>query len=175
MELYEAILNRRSIRKYKSTEVTTGQIEKIIKAGMYAPSAVNKQPWHFIVFRDKDKVKGLLEVHPNASMLLNSNVAVLVCWDEKLQHDVGYGQVDCSAATQNMLLAAHDMGLGAVWTGIYPREKRMDACRTIFNLPDHIHAFAIVSIGYPDEEKAMPERFRKERIHNEVWQGGSNE
>ena len=169
MEVFEAILNRRSIRKYKKDEVSRDQIEKIIKSGMYAPSAVNKQPWHFIVIHDKKKCEELLLAHPNASMLMESNVAILVCWDENLQHDTGYGQVDCSAATQNMLLAAHALGLGAVWVGIYPREARMRACKKIFNLPNHVNALAILSIGYPDEKRPSPDRFKKERIHYETW------
>src|SRR5512133_1574098 len=117
MEALEAILTRRSIRQYTNEKVTDEQISTLLRCAMLAPSAVNKQPWHFIVFRDKSVINEIIEVHPNASMLTGASVAILVCWDENLQHDTGYGPVDCSAATENILLAAHSIGLGAVWVG----------------------------------------------------------
>ena len=169
MELFNAIFNRRSIRKYVNKKVEDDLVETILKAGMYAPSAVNKQPWHFIVFRDKASCSKIMEVHPSSTMLKECDVAILVCFDENLQHDDGYGIVDCAAATQNMLLAAHGLGLGAVWVGIFPREKRMEACTDIFGLPEHVKAFAVISIGYPGEEKQKPERFNGQRIRYEKW------
>jgi nitroreductase len=169
MDTLEAIFNRRSIRQYTTEMVTDEQLSIVLKSAMYAPSAVNKQPWHFIVFHDRNTIKQIIEAHPNASMLTRANIAILVCWDDHLQHDAGYGPVDCSAATQNMLLAAHSIGLGAVWVGLYPRQQRMDAVQKIFNLPDHIKGFAIVSIGYPAEKRTTPDRFNKGRIHQEKW------
>jgi nitroreductase len=102
-------------------------------------------------------------------MLLNADAAILVCWDESLAHDAGYGPVDCSAATQNMLLAAYELGLGAVWVGIYPRPNRINEMKKIFDLPAHIHGFSIVSIGYPAEKRNVPERYNLSRIHYEKW------
>jgi nitroreductase len=169
MEVLEAIITRRSIRKYTGERVTDAQVELLLKAGMYAPSAVNKQPWHFIVFRDRKVIEEIIKIHPNGRMLKDSDVAILVCFDENLQHDVGYGPVDCSNATQNILLAAHGTGLGAVWVGIYPRENRIKGVHRLFNLPGHIKPFSIISIGYPAEEKELPERFKKVRIHYEKW------
>lgn len=169
MEVLDALFNRRSIRRYTTEPVQDDILQALLKAGMYAPSAVNKQPWEFIVFRNRETMRQVVEVHPNASMLLQADAAILICWDEHRQHDAGYGPVDCSAATQNILLAAHGLGLGAVWVGIYPRQARMDAVQKIFNLPPHIHGFAIVSIGYPAEHKASPDRFDKGKIHWETW------
>jgi nitroreductase len=169
MELLEGLLTRRSIRKYKKQKVSDQQLESLIKAGMYAPSAVNKQPWHFIIFRDKKTIESITRFHQNAAMLKDASAAILICWDEELQHDKGYGPVDCSAATQNMLLAAHGMGLGAVWVGIYPREQRMKATHELFQLPENIRPFSIVSVGYPEEIKNQPVRFRPDRIHYETW------
>lgn len=169
MDTLEAIFNRRSIRKYTSEQVTDDQVSTILKAAMFAPSAVNKQPWHFIVFRDQETMQKIMEVHPSSSMLKQASVAILVCWDEHQQHDVGYGPVDCAAATENMLLAAHSMGLGAVWIGIYPRQQRMEAIRNIFLLPINIKGFALVSFGYPAEQKTMPDRFDKSKIHAGKW------
>jgi nitroreductase len=169
MEALDAIFNRRSIRQYTSEQIADEQIEILLKAGMYAPSAVNKQPWEFIVFRNQDTMRRIVEVHPNASMLLKANTAILICWDEQRQHDIGYGPVDCAAATQNILLAAHSMGLGAVWVGIYPRQPRMEAIKSIFRLPDHIRGFSIVALGHPAEKRSKPERFDKQKIHLETW------
>ena len=169
MDAIENILNRRSIRKYSGKHISDEQLELLLKAAMYAPSAVNKQPWHFIIFRDEEIRKKIVEFHPNASMLLKAEAGILVCYDEDLQHDIGYGQVDCSAATQNILLAAHALGLGAVWVGIYPRQNRIDSTHYLFSLPANIKPFSMVSIGYPAEKKPFPERFKKERIHYEKW------
>ena len=169
MDVLDAIFDRRSIRRYTQEPINDNTINTLLKAAMFAPSAVNKQPWEFIVFRDKKVKQQIVEVHPNASMLLESDAAFLVCWDEHRQHDTGYGPVDCAAATQNILLAAHALGLGAVWIGIYPRQQRMDAIQRFFNLPGHIRGFSIIALGYPAEQKPRPDRFNKNRIHLEKW------
>jgi nitroreductase len=169
MDVFEAIVHRRSIRRYTSANISDDLIEKLLTAAMYAPSAVNRQPWHFIVFRDRETMQSIISFHRNASMLSQADAAILVCWDETLQHDVGYGPVDCSAATQNILLAAHGCGLGGVWVGIYPRENRMLSVKQVFSLPGHIQPFAIVSLGYPAEKKAVPSRYEKDKIHYEKW------
>lgn len=169
MDTLEAIYSRRSIRKYTGDRIEEKLIEILLKTAMYAPSAVNKQPWHFVVFRNKNTIKEIIEVHPNAKMLQQADAAILVCWDEHLQHDVGYGPIDCAAATQNILLAAHSLGLGAVWVGIYPRIHRIEALHKIFGLPGHIKPFSVVSLGYPAEVKPVPERFDQKKIHFEKW------
>ncbi len=169
MELFDALFSRRSIRKYTDKKVDKSKIEKIIKAGMYAPSAVNKQPWHFLVFEDKKKVSEIIQVHPNAGMLEKASAGILICFDKDLQHDDGYGPVDCSAATQNMLLAAHGLGLGACWIGVYPRAARIDALHKLFSLPEHVVPFAVISIGYPAQERKTPNRFDENRIHYDNW------
>jgi nitroreductase len=169
MDVLEAIFNRRSIRQYTDRPVTDDVVETLLKAAMYAPSAVNKQPWHFIVFRDRRIIERINQFHEYASMLRQANVAILVCWDDELQHDTGYGPVDCSAATQNILLAAYGLGLGSVWVGLYPRIQRMESIQDLFSLPQNIRPFSIISLGYPAEEKKMPDRFKRDRIHFEKW------
>jgi len=169
METLETIFNRRSIRHYTPEKIEPGTIDTVIRAGMYAPSAVNKQPWHFIVLHKRETLEKIMDFHPYATMLKQASTAILVCWDITLQHDEGYGPIDCAAATENMLLAACSMGLGAVWVGIYPRQPRMDAMHDLFNLPDHIRAFSLLSLGYPAENKAIPQRYNPERIHHEQW------
>jgi nitroreductase len=169
MDVIDAILTRRSIRKYTGQPVSDEQAEILLKAAMYAPSAVNRQPWHFIVFRNKAIAEKIVAFHSNAYMLKDASLGILVCFDEKLQHDKGYGELDCSAATQNILLAAHGIGLGAVWIGIFPRENRISSVKKLFNLPLNIIPFAFVAVGYPDEKKVNPLRFREDRIHREKW------
>jgi nitroreductase len=169
MDALEAIFNRRSTRSYTDRPLTGDMLDTLLKAAMYAPSAVNKQPWHFIVFRDHETIRKIIAIHPNAAMLGNSQAAVLVCWDEHRQHDTGYGPIDCAAATQNMLLAAHSMGIGSVWVGIYPRTARMEVLAPLFNLPPHIKPFSVVSLGFPAEKRDRPERFDPGKIHYEKW------
>jgi len=136
---------------------------------MYAPSARNEQPWHFIVINNRELMNRIMKVHPYASMLAEANVAILVCGDEKLEKSKGYWPVDCAAATQNLLLAAYSLGLGAVWLGVYPRKERQDGIREIFRLPAHVHPFSLISVGYPAEAKDIPDRFKEERIRWNNW------
>lgn len=163
------IHTRRSIRKYTGKVIPEETIREIIKAAMYAPSAVNRQPWHFIVVSDRDILNRIMEIHPHASFLDSASYAILVCGDEQLQHDNGYYVVDCGAATQNLLLAAHTLGIGSCWIGVHPREERKKRFAELFELPDHVQPFALVSLGYPREEKKTPDRFRPERIHYNTW------
>jgi len=165
----EAIITRRSIRHYIHRDVDKSLIDLLLKSAMYAPSARNEQPWHFIVIDQAELFERIMKVHPYAAMLSEAAVAILVCGDEKLELSKGYWPVDCSAATQNILLAAHSQGLGAVWLGVYPRRERMDGIRVIFSLPAHIQPFSLVSIGFPAEEKKVPVRFKEERIKWNRW------
>lgn len=169
MEIIEGILTRRSIRKYSDKKVTKEQIHELLKAGMYAPSARNQQPWHFIIIDDRQLLSKMMNIHPYAKMLGQAQWAILVCGDEKQELSKGYWVVDCSAATQNILLAAHGSGLGAVWLGLHPREERKNDIRKLFDLPGHIQPLSLISVGYPDEEKEQPERFKTERIHHNQW------
>jgi nitroreductase len=163
------LFSRRSIRKYSDRQIAQADIDTILRAAMYAPSAVNKQPWHFIVTSDKALFDKVMEIHPNAKFLGDASHAILVCGDEKLQHDDGYYLADCGAATQNILLAAHMLGIGSCWIGIYPRAKRMEHVSELFGLPPHVRPFSLVSLGYPAEEKRSPERFDRKKIHVDHW------
>ncbi len=169
MEILEGIITRRSIRKYTDKKISDDQVQMLLKAGMYAPSARNQQPWHFLVITDRKVLNQLSEIHPYAKMLTEAQLAIVVCGDETLELSTGYWVVDCSVATQNILLAAHGMGLGAVWLGLHPREERKQAIRDFFKLPDHIQPLSIISVGYPNEIKEMPDRFKTERIHYNKW------
>ncbi|MDR2037100.1 MAG: nitroreductase family protein [Bacteroidales bacterium] len=169
MEILNGILSRRSIRKYTDEVILREKIEGLIKYGMYAPSARNKQPWHFVLLNDQVIFEKMLEFQPHTKMLADAQWGIVVCGDDTLSHTPDYWPVDCAAATQNILLAAHGMGYGAVWLGIYPRPERVSAMKEILALPPHIHAFSVISVGVPAQEPNQPERFHPERIHLNQW------
>jgi nitroreductase len=170
MELYEGLISRRSVRNYTGEKIAADLIEKIIKAGMYAPSARNTRPWHFVVIDDVSIFRKIMEFHPYSKMLTNASHAIVICGDEQLHNGPGYYVLDCSSATQNILLAAHSLGLGAVWVGIHPKQDRINALSTILGLPSHVHPVALVSVGIPDKTiKSSPKRYEPERIRWNHW------
>ena len=170
MEALQAIFDRRSIRRYKQKEVEEEKILKIIEAGMYAPSAHNRQPWHFLPANDRDLLLKIAERHPYAKMLRTASHAILVCGDLKLESSLGYLAVDCAAATQNMMLAAYALGLGTVWIAVYPREERMQMMSEFFNLPENIVPISLIAVGYADEQKPRPKRYNPEKIRWNKWE-----
>ena len=169
MDTIKAILTRRSIRKYTIDPIEDNIIEDLLRSAMTAPSAGNEQPWHFLVISDKTLLNKIPDFHPYSKMLLKAPVAILVCGDESLEKYKGFWVQDCSAATENILLAAHCKGLGAVWLGIYPLKDRMDGIRELLNIPEGITPFSLISIGYPAEEKPPSERYNLLRIHRNQW------
>lgn len=163
------IYSRRSVRNYQNKEVEHALVMELLRAAMHAPSAGNAQPWHFVVVRSAEKKQSIAQVHPYAKMVLQAPVVILVCADPTLEIYKGFWVQDCSAATMNILLRAVELGLGAVWCGIYPNEERVKAFRKIFNLPEHVVPFSLVPVGYPAEAPKPVDRFKPERIHFEVW------
>ena len=171
MNGYEVVLSRRSVRRYKDEKVSEELMEKLLRAGMCAPSAHNEQPWHFIVISDRGILDEIPKIHPYAKMLNEASIAICVCADHNLEKDpsADYWVQDCSASTENILIAAHSLGLGACWLGVHPRAERKQAIGKLLKLPDNIMAFSIIAIGYPAEEKEPAQRFKPERIHNNCW------
>lgn len=171
MELEEGILTRRSIRKYiKGKEIAPDIIQKLLRAAMYAPSAMNRQPWEFIVVDDKDKFTQIMQVHPYSAFLGDASLAVIVCGDLQKQLADNYWMVDCAAATQNLLLAAHGNGLGACWCGIYPTRERMEDFHRILNLPPQIQPLSMVVLGYPEKiPSPSAERYDPAKVHSNQW------
>jgi len=169
MDALEALNTRRSIRKFKQGKISKNTINKILEAGMEAPSAINEQPWHFIVIDKQELIDKILKFHPYASMAKQATISILVCGDLSLEKAKGFWVQDCSAATQNILLAVHALGLGAVWTGVYPRQKRINGFKKMLNLPENIVPFAFIPIGHPAEKSFKAERFEKQRIHYNKW------
>lgn len=169
MDAMDAILTRRSIRKYTEAAVPGDLIEEILEAAMAAPSAGNEQPWHFVVINDRELLDAIPKFHPHSKMLKQAAAAVAVCGDMTLEKHKGYWVQDCSAATQNLLLAAHALGLGAVWLGVFPREERVAGLKKLLGLPEEVVPLALVSIGYPAEKKGRADRFKEERIRYNGW------
>ncbi len=169
MELMEGILTRRSIRKFTDKPVSDNDLNDLLKAAMQAPSAGNKQPWHFIIINDRKILDAITEFHDYSKMLKESPVAILVCGDFETEKYCGYWVQDCSAATQNILLAAHTKGLGAVWLGIYPKQDRIDGIKKLFDLPSNVYPLSVIALGHPNEKKEPANRFNKEKIHYNKW------
>ena len=169
METMDAIFTRRSIRKYLPKPVDRDVIENILKAGMNAPSAGDEQPWHFVLIDRRDLLEKISEIHPYAKMLKDTPAAILVCGDRDVPKFKDFWIQDCSAASENMLLAAHDLGLGAVWIGVYPAENMVREVRNLLNVPEHVAPFSIIAMGYSAEEKSGRLRYDASRIHNNFW------
>lgn len=170
METISAILNRRSIRKYLKKDIPEELIEQLLMAAMYAPTARNTQAWQFVVVTEKNLIEELSVRHPYAKMLKYAPLAILVCGDKLFEENETNLAINCAAASQNILLAATSLGLGSVWLGVFPKTDRMQPITELLKLPQHIIPVSLISIGWPDEEKPMPERFFKEKIHyNDKW------
>ncbi len=169
MEALEAIFTRRSIRQYENKKIPDELVQKILAAGMSAPSAGNEQPWQFILLSEKSILQEMHKLNPYAVMAKDASLAIIVCGDLSLEKHEGFWVEDCAAAAQNILLAVHALGLGAVWTGIYPRQDRVEAFRNFFKMPEHVIPLALIPIGYPAQKPVTQERFRQDRIHTNKW------
>ena len=171
MEAMEAILSRRSIRRYTPDPLPEEAVRRVLEAGMAAPSAGDERPWHFVVITDKEMLAAIPGFHPLARFVPNAAAAILVCADVALSKypPADWWVQDCSAATQNILLAAHAAGLGATWLGVHPVQTRVDGFRALCRLPDSIVPFSLVSLGFPAVRKEREPRFDPSRIHRERW------
>ena len=169
MDVIEAIFTRRSIRKYSGEPISDQDLDTLLRAGCQAPSAHNLQPWHFIILKDKKNMERLAEVHPYAKMLTHAEAGIIVCGDQNKQSMTGFLIEDCSAAIQNILLAANGLGLGAVWCGLYPVEKLTQAVKNVCSIPEHIVPIGMVVLGHKGENKNTVDRFDQSKLHYEQW------
>lgn len=164
------IISRRSIRKYEDKPVNDEQIQKLLRAAMYAPSAGNEKPWHFIIVKDKNKLNEITKVHPYTQMLKEAPLAIIACADiSNVKYDGAFWVQDIAASVQNILLQGEAMGLGTCWCGVYPREELVKEVSKLMNLPENIKPVSIVAVGYPAERREVRERFNPERVHYEKW------
>lgn len=169
MDTFEALHTRRSIRKFTDRPLSEHLVRDILAAGMAAPSAGNTQPWEFVVLRESASKKWIGDHHPYAKMAEHAPVSVLVCGDLSKEKYAGVWVQDCSAATQNILVAARALGIGSVWCGIYPLEDRIDSFRRAFNLPDTIQPLCLVAMGWPDQPFTRRHIFDENKIHQETF------
>lgn len=165
------IATRASVRQFTDQPVEAAVMEQILRAGMAAPSAVNKQPWAFVVVTEAEQIAALNDVHPYAN-LKTATAAVIVCgdMDKALEGRAReYWVQDCSAVTENILLAAHALGLGAVWCGVYPSLERTAAVSEVLGLPGSIVPLNIITMGYPAADVQPKDKWNPDNIHYQRW------
>ena len=167
----KVIYTRRSVRSFTGDTVSREDLMKILRAGMSAPSAVNIQPWAFVVVTKRATLDELCARLPYAKMLDRAGAAIVVCGipDKDELYSRKYWVMDCSAATENILLAAHALGLGAVWTAVYVDEQRMRDVREILGIPRNIIPLNVIPIGVPKGSGAVIDKFKEENIRWERW------
>lgn len=169
MDALDAILTRRSIRRYRDSALPEGAARKLLECGFAAPSAKDRRPLHFVLVGDRGKLDALGAMHPYAAMVADAAAAIAVCGDLSLEERSQMLNQDGAAAAQNMLLAAHAMGLGAVWCGVPEGGEREEAIRGICGLPAGIVPLALLAFGLPDEEKGAPSRYDDAKVHRDRW------
>lgn len=173
----ETIMTRTSIRDFQDKPVEEEKVESMLRAAMAAPTAVNKQPWRFIVIKEKKTLKAISENFNSMKMAEKAPLAIVVCGDLKAALDgegTDYWVQDASAATENLLLAAHSLGLGAVWCGIYPIKQRVGQLKEMLDIPDDIIPLNVIPIGYPAETPEPKDKWNPSKIHYEKWTGTEN-
>ena len=170
VDAFDALLGRRSIRSYTAEPVSDEHVELLLRSAMAAPSAGNQQPWRFIVCREKERLVRLSEATPYARMLAQAPLGIVVAGDTRAEKHPGYWVQDCSAAIENLLLAVHALGLGAVWIGVHPIPERSAAVREICEVPEGVVPMALIAIGHPAETKPPSERFRGDFVSYERWE-----
>lgn len=171
MDAIKCLRERRSIRQFEAGKsIDKETMTDILNSAMHAPSAYNKQPWHFVVVEDREIMEAMKSAHEHANFLSDASCAVIVCGDtnESYKSENGdYWQIDCSAATQNFLLAVHEKGLGACWCGLAPAESKIKKFQEILGLPEHIKPFSLNAVGFPKGEIRQPKgRYKAEKI---IW------
>ena len=168
----ETIMTRVSVREFTGEKISEAQIDTLLRAAMAAPSAINKQPWAFIVVTDEEIIAKLGEALPYSRCSNKPAVAIIPCGDlsKAIEGEMAAFWInDVSAATENLLLAAHAMGLGAVWTGLHPDMNRATMVQKMLGLPEHIIPLCVVPVGVPAEKPAVKEKYNPENIHYNAW------
>jgi nitroreductase len=165
-DIIKAIFSRRSIRKYTTEPVSEADIQTLLETAMAAPSASNIKPWHFVVVTERETLNALADAHPHGKMLAQATLCIAVCGDPDLSR---YWEQDCSAATENLLVAVTALGLGAVWLGVHPRDDRKGFTRRILGIPENIVPLNLISIGYSAEEKEPRTQYDEVRVHRGGW------
>lgn len=165
------IYARKSVRNFTGESVSREDLDKILKAAMSAPTAVNKQPWSFVVVTDRKTLDKLSDSLPSAKMLYKAGAAIIVCAiPEKAYGELKeFAIIDCSLASENILLAIEYLGLGGLWTAAYPSPERMNTVRSILEIPENIIPLNVIPIGHPEGETKPKDKFKQENIHWGKW------
>lgn len=169
MNILDAISTRRSIRSYTGQPISEEQLKTILKAGFQAPSAKNREPREYIVLRDEEILEKITQFHPYTKMLPKARCAIVVCGNREKQEEEGFIALDCAASIQNMLLAAHGLGLGACWCGIYPIPQLMEPMIELLGLPEHIIPISMIAVGIKDKDSGPLDRYDERNIHVDKW------
>lgn len=169
MDTLLAVQTRRSVRKYLERTIDEEKLETILRAAMAAPTAGNSQSWRFVVVDDKKLLTSIASLSPYAAMAAAAPMAILLCADSKAEKYPGFWVQDCAAAMQNMLLAAHVQGLGAVWCGIHPDAEREEAFAQAFELPSHFKAFGVMVLGWPADTPPPVDRFDWGKVYHNKY------
>ena len=169
--VFENIFNRKSVRQFTSEPVSNADIQAMLKAAMAAPTAVNYQPWRFVVVTERAKLDAMADILPYAKMLKQAPLAIVVCGETTWMggNENPYWEQDCSAATQNILLAAEALGLGAVWTGVFPNPELADPLSEFLGLPENVQPLCAIPIGHHDGTTQPKDKWKPENIHYERW------
>jgi len=167
--MIEYIFSRRSIRNYIDKEIPNKDIELILKSAMYAPSAMNLQPWHFIVFDNKEIFQRLISAIPHAEMIKGADKCILVCGDSIKEKNESWLIQNCSASIQNILLSAEALGIGSCWIAIHGMDEIVSNVKKEFSLPSEIIPIALISLGYPNEVITAEDRYDLGKIHFNGW------
>jgi nitroreductase len=171
-ETIKTIHSRKSVRHFTDKKVSKEQLETIVKAGMAAPTAMNGQPWEFYVVTERKILDELVKGLPNSQMLKQASAAIIVCGHTEKNGKIDESQfwmLDCANASENMLLAIESMGLGGLWTALYPDNERMDFARKTLNIPQNIMPLNCIPIGYPTGEDKAKDKYNAEKIHWNIW------
>lgn len=166
----ENIMTRSSVRDYTDAPISEATIDTLLRAGMAAPTAGNKQPWKFIVINQRNLLDSLAQ--GNWRPAAKAQAAIVVCGDTTNSfpgEGKDYWVQDCSAATENILLAAHAVGLGAVWCGCYPISERVDLVTNLFGIPDSIVPLSVVMLGYPNGPQQPKDKYKADNVHINKW------
>jgi len=167
----DIIFARRSIRLFRQDAVSNAVVRDLLEAAMAAPSACAKDPWRFVVVRRRETLDTIAAGLPNGKMLTQAPLGIVVCGDLTMAHgnELSYLLQDCSAAIENLLLAAATMALGACWLGVHPRAERIDLLRRLLLLPESVIPICVIALGLPGEVKPARTRYREDLIHREMW------
>ena len=163
----DVIMTRTSIRNFTGDPVSREDLETILKAGMAAPTAMNTQPWRFVVVTDKEKIASTFGQGPRSGAFTTAGAVIVVCGQNDQRNMFWYE--DCSAAAENILLATHALGLGAVWTAGYPAQERIEPIQTTLSIPENVTPLCIIPIGVPAEDPEPKDKWKPENIHWEKW------